>query len=124
VAPVLTTAVGRIRFAVGDHDDAALLLEGGLDQYASLLAQQGGDEVAAYRAVAGALAGFYGAQPVRISGGKSVDYSDRVPTWLAMAQGKTPYPFAADGSALPSTTPGRAAIGTLTAGATAAAKLR
>jgi hypothetical protein len=126
VAPVLTTAVGRIRFAVGDHDDDDILLEGGVAQYKKLLAQQDWNEEATYRAAAGALAGFYAAQPVRISGGKAIDYKDRVPTWLAMAKGEIPYPWAADGSAIPVpvVTPQGPKVGLLTAGSDAARKLR
>lgn len=123
----LTTPIGRIRFAVGDHLDGELLLEGGASQYTRVLAQVGGDEVAAFRAVAGALAAFYAAQPTRLStSGKSVDYSDRVPLWRAQADGESLYPFSADGSAVaPGVAPGRSArVGQLTAGTNQARNLR
>ena len=124
MAPALATPVGRIRFAVGDHLDAELLLEGGASQYARVLAQVGGDEVAAFRAVAGALAAYYAAQPTRLSSaGKSIDYSDRVPLWRAQASGESPYPFNADGTAA-APSPNAPRIGALTAGADATKRLR
>jgi hypothetical protein len=126
VAPRLDQPVGRVMFAVGDHDDRDVLLEGGKPQYSKLLARCGGDEVATYQAAAAALAGFYAAQPVRISGSKAIDYSDRVPTWLAMAKGEIPYPWGRDGSAIVVTpaTARQPQIGQLTAGTRAARRLR
>lgn len=122
MAPALTSAVGRLRFALGDHD-AESLLEGGDSQYRKLLAQCGGNELLAFRAAAGALAAYYAAQPVRISSsGKMLDYSDRVPTWRAMADGEVAYPFTPDGSAAAGT--GGPQIGQITAGTAAGGKLR
>lgn len=123
MAPVLTTPVGRVRFALGDHDDTDVLLEGGEAQYTALLARFAGNEEACFRAAALALAGFYAAQPVRIgSAGDQIDYADRVPTWREMADGTYPYPFRPDGVAA---APNRAPrLGAITAGANAGKKLR
>lgn len=100
--PVLTTPVGRIRFAVGDHDATEPLLPGGAAQYAALLTLCANNEVVAFRAAAGALAAYYASQPTKLGGaGKSLDYRDRVVTWRAQAEGALSYPFGADGSASP-----------------------
>ena len=97
--PDLTTAVGRVMFATGDHDSDEPLLPGGTAQYTAVLATFDGDEESAYRAACGALAAYYGAQPSSLSAsGKSLAWADRVKTWLSAAKGKAPYyPFGPDG---------------------------
>lgn len=96
----LTTARDRIRFAVGDVDDTAVLMQGGgLTVYTQLLTLYGGNEEQAYRAAALALASYYSAQPSSLSvNGKSLGWADRVKTWKDMATGRTAYPFGAGGS--------------------------
>lgn len=122
MAPALTTAIGRIRFAVGDHDDTEPLMQGGDAQYTALLTLCGGNEVVAFRAAAGALAAYYASQATRLSAsGKTLDYRDRVETWRAQAEGRAPYPFGADGSALPIGPP---KIGNIAAGREAGEQLR
>jgi hypothetical protein len=92
----LATARDRIRLAVGDTDEADVLMPDGLGTYTTLLTQADADEVAAYRAAAGALAAYWATQPVSLSAsGKSLNWSERVSSWQAMANGSTPYPFAA-----------------------------
>lgn len=100
MAPSLTTAVGRVRFALGDHDDDNLLLVGGLDQYAALLTLTGDDEAAAFRLAAGALAAYYAAQPSQFSTqGDAFTWAERVKKWTAQHKGAEPYPFTPDGEA-------------------------
>jgi hypothetical protein len=93
--PDLTTAVGRLMFATGDHDSDDPLLPGGIAQYTATLAVFNGDEAAAYRAACGALAAYYAAQPSSLSAsGKSLSWADRVRTWRSAAAGAAPrYPF-------------------------------
>lgn len=98
----LTTAVGRVRFVVGDHDTADPLLDGGTTQYTALLTLCGDDEAAACRVAAGALLAQAEAQPSSITAsGKSLSYSRKL--WSELASGKKPYPFAPDGSGVGAT---------------------
>jgi len=97
MAPSLTTAIGRIQFALGDHGTTSLL-EGGASQYADLLTLCGGDEATTFRAAAGALAAYYASKVDRLgSGGDTLQWSNRVKKWTDQASGKDAYPFAADG---------------------------
>jgi len=100
----LTTAAGRIRYAVGDQDEPPLLpaLTGAADPYAAVLAQAGGDEPTAFRTAARGLATYLMHEAISISAsGKSLSYDTaRVGRLLAMAAGSIPYPFDADGNAV------------------------
>lgn len=91
----LTTKRDRIRLGVGDTDDAAPLIPGGLSTYTALLSLNNGDEVATWRAAAGALAAYYATTPDRIaSAGDSLAWSARVSQWNRIADGLARYPYA------------------------------
>jgi hypothetical protein len=100
VAPALDEAAGRIRYAVGDVDDDAVLMppfgSGGLAVYDDLLTQYEDDEAAAWRAAASALYAYYATLPTSIgTGGKYLVWTARLDGWKAAMEGRMAYPFAA-----------------------------
>lgn len=99
-APDLTTPLGRVRFALGDHGDTSLLV-GGDTQYTALLTLSGGNEEAAFRTAALGLATYYASKVSQLSSqGDSLTWANRVKQWNDQARGKAPYPFAADGTGI------------------------
>lgn len=78
----LPTAIDRMRHSLGDTDMTAPLRQD--ETYEALLATY--SETEATAVMAEALAAEYAQQPVRITDeGTTVDWSDRVKTWLALA---------------------------------------
>lgn len=108
--PTLPDAKNRVRFALGDTGDAALL-PGGEAGYTSLLTAFGDDEARVYRAAARALANAYGHIPQSVGGGgESVSWGDRAAHWRKIAAGLVAYPFGADGSGAPFSDGGASAL--------------
>lgn len=119
MAADLSTAAGRVRYAVGDTDDTDVAMPpgstAGIAVYATLLTQHDDDEALAYRAAAGLLAAYWARQVTSLSSsGKSLTWAARVPSWQDMASGNTPYPLAlVGGSPEPPVTPSVAAFATV-----------
>ena len=92
----LTTAVGRIRSALGDAGTPSLHPDGDA-WYAALLALVAGDEVAAWRAAAAGLALYLQQQAASATtGGRSIAYDPaRISRLLSIAAGAVPWPYAA-----------------------------
>lgn len=81
---LLTTAISRVRRAVGDTASPGLVPDETITAYVTLYGEAG-----AIRAVAGALAVEYAQQPgsVTLPNGLSASWRDRVTTWQAIASG-------------------------------------
>jgi hypothetical protein len=96
----LTTAVGRIRSALGDAADPSLHPDGDA-WYAAILALADGNEPTAWKIAAQGLAMYLQSQATSAAtGGRSVAYdSRRVNRLLAIAAGTEDWPFTADGTA-------------------------
>lgn len=96
-APDLLTAIGRIRFAVGDLGETSLLPDGET-QIADLLTFYGGAEATTYLAVASALLIYLEHDPTTLKAGDdSVTYTRA--RLKAIAEGRVPYPFTSTASA-------------------------
>jgi hypothetical protein len=100
----LTTAIGRIRSALGDAADPSLHPDGDA-WYAAILALADGNEPTAWRIAAQGLAMYLQTQATSAStGGRSVAYDQRrVDRLLAIASGVEDWPYTADGTARAST---------------------
>lgn len=96
----LTTAVGRIRSALGDAADPSLHPDGDA-WYAAILALAAGDEPTAWRIAAQGLALYLQTQATSAAtGGRSVAYDQRrVDRLLAIASGSEDWPYTATGTA-------------------------
>lgn len=98
-SPDLDDPVSRVRFAVGDTSEPAILA-GGEATYEALLLTAGADlsilmpaqlapEAAATKAAAAALAAWAGTQPDRLTSadGESLSWSGRIAQWNKIALG-------------------------------------
>jgi uncharacterized iron-regulated membrane protein len=80
--PELDRALDRVRLLVGDTDSEHPLLDD--ETYQGVIERYGETEAAAYLATS--LASTYGQLPVRVDEqGVTLDYSERVRTWQALA---------------------------------------
>lgn len=78
-------ATSRMRWAVGDTIAPGKVPD---ETYTAVLAAKGGDETAAYKAIAAGLAARYGLQPDKLaSSGSSVSFTDRVSQLNKVAAG-------------------------------------
>lgn len=94
--PALSTALDRIKFALGDIGTSQLLSDA---TYITLLSSNANNEAATIRQAASALATYYATQPSSVSSnGSSVSWSERVAQWNKLALG------AAGGTAATTTT--------------------
>lgn len=82
---LLTTAISRVRRAVGDTASPGLIPDETITAYVNLYGEAG-----AIRAVAGALAAEYAQKPgsVTLPSGLSVSWAQRVTHWRAVALGQ------------------------------------
>lgn len=100
----LTTAVGRIRSALGDASDPSLHPDGDA-WYAAILTLAAGDEPTAWRIAAQGLALYLQTQATAAAtGGRSVAFdARRVDRLLAIASGSEDWPYTSTGTARAST---------------------
>jgi hypothetical protein len=100
----LTTAIGRIRSALGDAGDPSLH-PGGDAWYAAILALADGNEPTAWKIAAQGLAMYLQSQATSAStGGRSIAYDQaRIDRLLAIASGTEEWPYTATGTARTST---------------------
>ena len=84
--PNLTRPLDRVRFGVGDINEAAPLLDD--DTYQALLDTAGGNEAVTIRTAAARLIVRYGHEPDRVvlaGDGGSLQWSDRLKVWREIA---------------------------------------
>lgn len=85
--PALTSATDRVRFDVGDYNDAAPIIPEAV--YTATLARYGADEARATVAMAEALIVRVAQDPdkVEVTGAVKVEWSQRIAAWRALANG-------------------------------------